>query len=271
MKLPLLLSASIFLLFSAKLPTNQITWTQLDTGLTYGEYTADLKSIYNDRVVNILKIDPEHYDLKLLSAKETGEKIKTAKSWAQSHSLIAAFNAGMYLMDYKTNKGYMKNYSFVNNPKVNADNTVLAFNPKEKGVPAAQIIDRTCQDWENLKESYHSMTQSIRMVDCNQKNRWSKQAKMWSMVVVATDKDGNILFIFCRSPYTVHDFINLQLQAPLNIYNMMYLEGGPEASFYLNHPKKKLERFGSYETDFITNDNNDQFWEIPNVIGVVKK
>lgn len=264
-------SIALWLLFSYKPSETSITWTSLEEGLTYGTYKADLKSIYNDQVVNILKIDPALFQLKMITSKETGEKNKTAKGWAQSKKLIAAFNAGMYLSDHKTNRGYMVNHGYTNNSRLNADNTILAFDPKEDSLPKAQIIDRTCQDWETMKESYHCMTQSIRMVDCNQKNRWSKQAKMWSMLVVATDKEGNILFIFCRSPYTVHNFINLQLKAPLNIYNMMYLEGGPEASFYLNHPKKTVERFGSYETDFITNDNNDEFWEIPNVVGIVKR
>ena len=269
--LPSVLLFSLLLQSSSPDSSNTIKWTSLEKGLDYGEYKAPLKSIYSDQIVNVLRIDPNHFDLKLISAKEKNEDIRTAKEWAQDKGLIAAFNAGMYLMDYQTNKGYMKNYDFINNPRVNADNTILAFNPKSDSVPRAQIIDRKCQDWEKLRESYHSYTQSIRMIDCNQKNRWSRQEKLWSMVVVAADKAGNILFIFCRSPYRVHDFINMQLQAPINIYNMMYLEGGPEASFYLNHPKKKVERFGSYETGFMTSDKNNQFWEIPNVIGVVKK
>lgn len=271
MKPVFLLSAALLLLFSYKPVETTIHWTELEEGLSYGTYKAALKSIYNDQMVNILKIDPERFQLKMITSKETGEANKTAKGWAKEKKLLAAFNAGMYLSDHKTNRGFMVNHGYTNNSQVNSDNTILAFDLKKEELPKAQIIDRKCQDWETLKEQYHCMTQSIRMVDCQQKNRWSRQAKMWSMVVVATDMEGNILFIFCRSPYTVHNFINLQLKAPLNIYNMMYLEGGPEASFYLNHPKKTVERFGSYETDFITNDNNEEFWEIPNVIGVVRR
>jgi hypothetical protein len=51
----------------------------------------------------------------------------------------------------------------------------------------------------------------------------------------------------------------------------MYLEGGPEASFYLNHPKKQVARMGSYETDFMEDDNNHRFWQIPNVIGIERR
>jgi hypothetical protein len=51
----------------------------------------------------------------------------------------------------------------------------------------------------------------------------------------------------------------------------MYLEGGPEASLYLEANGKKIERIGSYETGFWESDTNEQFWPLPNVIGIVKK
>ena len=91
------------------------------------------------------------------------------------------------------------------------------------------------------------------------------------MVVIGVDKEGNALFIFTRSPHSVHDFINILLDAPLNLYNLMYLEGGPEASFYLSHNELMIEKMGSYETGFNENDDNNEFWQIPNVIGITKK
>ena len=51
----------------------------------------------------------------------------------------------------------------------------------------------------------------------------------------------------------------------------MYLEGGPEASFYLSHNELMIEKMGSYETGFNENDDNNEFWQIPNVIGITKK
>lgn len=248
-----------------------INWEKLDQGLAIAQYVAPQKSIIGDHTFTILKIDPRHYDFDLFSAKEKAEQTKTAKEWAQQENQIAIINAGMYRMDHATNLGYMKDYDLLNNPSQNKDNAIVAFNPKDDSVPSFQIIDKTCQDWDVLKNKYNSFTQSIRMVDCHQQNKWSEQNKKWSTVAIGKDKKGNALFIISRSPYRVHDFINILLQAPLNLYNLMYLEGGPEASFYLNHPNKKLSVVGSYETGFNENDENDFFWEIPNVIGVSKK
>lgn len=247
-----------------------ITWLNLEVGLDYTEFKSSLNSIVNDEIINVLRINPKHFQINMFSSKE-GDLVRTADNWAKDKKQIAIFNAGMYQGDHRTNAGYMKDFDFVNNSNMNADNAVLAFNRKTDTVPIVQIIDRKCQDWSKLSKCYNSFTQSIRMVDCNQKNRWAKQDRKWSMVVTAMDKSGNLLFIFTRSPYTVHDYINILLNSELNIYNMMYLEGGPEASFYLNHPKKKVARMGSYETGFWEDDTNNEYWQIPNVIGIERK
>ncbi len=91
------------------------------------------------------------------------------------------------------------------------------------------------------------------------------------MAVIGKDKAGHALFIMSRSPYRVHNFVKMLLKLPLNLYNLMYLEGGPEASFYLNHNGTKVQQMGSYETGFNENDDNTRFWQIPNMIGVRKK
>lgn len=252
-------------------PAPLAKWKEVDLGLELAEFDAPVRSITGDSRITILRIDPQQYDFCLISAKETHERPKTVRSWVKSKKLIAAINAGMYLKDHLTNTAFMQNNDFVNNPKITADNTIFACNPVDSTVPRVQIIDRECQDWEILKKQYHTFSQGIRMVDCRQQNKWQKQDKIWSMAAIGKDKKGNMLFIISRSPYSVHDFINILLGLPIDLYNAMYLEGGPEASFYLEHKGVKVEKFGSYETGFMENDGNDDFWEIPNVIGIKKR
>ena len=266
-----LISVFILFLHQWSFSQTQINWEKLEDGLEFANAEGHLKSSIGDSKVKILRIDPDKFSFKIISAKELKTSPQTAPQWAKSQNLIAVINAGMYQMDYGTNVGYMKNYSFANNPNLNKDNTIIAFNRKRDDVPAFQIIDRTCQDWEKLKNEYHSFTQSIRMVDCQQKNRWSQQPKKWSIACIAVDKSGRVLMIHSRSPYSVRDFINIILRLPLDVYNMIYLEGGPEASLYIKHPKKTVGVMGSYETGFFESDDNEEFWQIPNVIGLVKK
>ena len=256
----------ISLLFIALISASTLNWKEIDDGMYVAEYHSPIKSSHDNSVITILKINPKKYQLDVYSSF-IGH---TAEEWAVKENLIAVINPGMYNSQSK-NMGFMKQYNNMFNPNFNNDKAILCFNPKNNSLPPSQIIDREFQDWKTLVNQYESCSQSIRMVDFNGNNKWSKQAKKWSMVVVAMDKDGNILFIHSRSPYEVRQFIDILLKAPLNIKNMMYLEGGPEASLYVNHNGYAARKIGSYETGFYEFNDNTELWPIPNVIGVKKK
>jgi uncharacterized protein YigE (DUF2233 family) len=195
----------------------------------------------------------------------------TTKKWCQKHHLISAINAGMYQEDGIRNVGYMKNFSHINNPKLNLTyKAVLAFNPIESTLPEIQIIDLKCQDFERLRYKYQTLVQNIRMIGCQQENVWSKQDKAWSMAVFGIDKRGNALFIFTESHYSGYDFVNILLSLPISIYNAIYLEGGQEANLYFSAKDVEFERIG-YPTSPNGNDNIPITRSIPNVIGIVKK
>ncbi|WP_338766164.1 hypothetical protein WAF17_03250 [Bernardetia sp. ABR2-2B] len=91
------------------------------------------------------------------------------------------------------------------------------------------------------------------------------------MVVLAEDMNSNVLFIHTRSPYNIQMYNDMLLKSELNIKKIMYLEGGPETSFFIKYGDSVISKQGSYETNFNLNDNNHHFWEIPNVLGVRKK
>ncbi len=241
----------------------------INPGLALKILEAPVKSDYGDSRITVLKIDPEFYDINIYCASQLDQKSRTVKTWASEFKLTAVINAGMYAADHLTSVGFMKSGEHLNNRNLNKTyNCVFACAPLEENVPQAQIIDLKCQDFKIWKSKYLSFSQSIRMISCRQKNVWQQQPRKWSIAALAVDKEGDLLFIHCRSPYSVHDFIEMLLQLPLNIYNAMYLEGGPEASLYFSAGDFEKELFGSYETGFILNDQNASAWKIPNVIGI---
>ncbi len=159
----------IALCFFVVATAQTIPWRQVDEGLMLAEITAPIPSEFGDNKILVLRIDPALYAFDLVSAKEKGERVRTAPTWAKDKQLLAVINAGMYQSDFATSVGYMQDGDFVNNKYLNADNTIVAFNRKVNTVPEFQIIDRTCQNWDTLKTQYHSFVQGIRMVDCHQK------------------------------------------------------------------------------------------------------
>jgi len=259
------------------------TWIRLDEGFSLGYFTPpkiykngrDVRtSLHIDSPIVVLRVDPDQYAFRLLCESEIADgRPHNVEEWVEDFDLLAAINAGMFRQDFKTNTGFMKNYDHVNNPRMTPDyKAVFAFNPKGDDVPPAQIIDLQHQDFDALKNRYHTLVQGLRMVSASQVNVWKQSSRIWSTAALGVDSEGNVLLIHSRAPYSVHDFNDFLLSLPsLDVHNAMYLEGGPEASMYIQAGGRELKIVGSYETDFIENNENIEFWSLPNIIGVEKR
>ncbi len=247
-------------------------WRKVENGLFLGQFTPLYESPVKDSKIIVLKIHPRYYSFRLLCASELGKIRLTPKEWCKNYNLVAAINAGMYQKDGLTNVGYMKNYSHLNNPRLNSSyKAVLAFNRLEASVPEIQIIDLKCQDFEALRPKYQTFVQGIRMISCHQENVWSKQDRRWSLAVLGVDKEGNVLFILSEAPYSGYDFNNVLLSLPISIFNATYLEGGPEASLYFSAAGMELEKVGIYGTNLDGSAVRSGAYPIPNIIGITRK
>lgn len=247
-------------------------WHELIRGLYYWEPDAPEKSVCNDSRIFILKADPRFCKFGLLCASEHGNQNRTADSWAKDFGVNVVVNAGMFKMtNSRTNKGYLKNYSHTNNSKLNGYyNVMMAMNPKKDTDPTMILYDLTCNNWESIRKNYQTYCQGMRMIGCNgNKMAWDKRpGQSCSMVISATDITGNIYFIFTRSPYTHQKMIDFLVGLIPDIRTTVYLEGGPEASLYVQTSDTIISKIGSYVSKTYENDRNDHFWKIPNVIGI---
>ena len=271
-RIPFFLAILWVLLISSNAYSQNDPWKKVEEGLYWAEIYPSQKSLVKDSKITIVKINPRFYSFKLLCASDLGKTRMTAKDWCLKHNLISSINAGMYQEDGLRNVGYMKNFSHINNPRLSSSyKAVLAFNRTDAAVPEIQIIDLRCQAFEELKPKYQTFVQSIRMVSCQQENVWAKQDNMWSLAVLGMDKNGNGLFIFSESPYSVHDFINVLLSLPISLYNAMYLEGGAEASLYFSLNGVELDKVGNNGSGLNDSLVRGVVRAIPNVLGITKK
>lgn len=254
---------------------SEIHWKNLMDGLQYTELETPEKSVVGDSKISILKVDSRKFDFEFLTASEHGLQQRTAPDWATDFNKNIIINAGMYNYNkIHSNKGYMKNYNHLNNPQKSAYfNAILAMHPKDPKKPPFEIIDIYKKDWEKVKHQYNSLCQGMRMInDEGEGMPFTKRpGQSCSMVLTATDVEGNLYFIFTRSPYTHRNMISLLQGLPINIRTTVYLEGGPETSFYVNTGDTVIAKFGSYVSNTCNNDDNDHFRVIPNVIALRKK
>ena len=229
------------------------------------------KADIGDSKLIILRVDPKLYAFRLLESVQFKDQRRTTAQWCEQQQLVACINAGMYEPNGR-NTGYMRSGKLLNNAMFNANNNLLAFGPTDGRQPEIKLIDRVCEaDWEQQARRYRACSQGIRMIDCQRQNAWAPQPRKWSSAVWGMDADGHALLIFCRSPYTMHDYIDILLQSPLRIQQAMYLEGGPEANLSAKSGATVRNLFGSYETGFNENDASKAAFALPNVIGVVRK
>jgi len=272
---PFLVIAAIFLVAATFVSAKNVDgekWTLISTGLYYGEFEALDKSPVGDSKIRILKIDPKLYSFHMANASAPGEGgLMSVRKWSKKQNYVAAINAGLYQADHKTSISLMKNNSHINNRSMNKQKTIFAFAPKKKGPPEATIFDRECDDIRSLKKEYLVYAQSIRMISCKGKNVWKLQKETYSTAAIATDKQGNILFIHVRSPYATHKLINSLLKLPLNIRTAMYVEGGPQAQMYVNSSEKEYILLGRYRSENAGKAISYFGWPIPNVIGIRKR
>lgn len=246
-----------------------VRWEPLEPGLDFAAIELPQKSTEGDSIARVLRADPRHFGVRLLNASAEPAKLpRTARDWAKHGDLVAATNAAMYQADGSTSVSLMKAPGHVNNGHLSRDRTVLAFDRRHDGVPPVQIIDRTCQDFEALRDSYDSFVQSIRMISCNGHNVWSQQEASWSTALIATDRSGRILLIHVRSPYSTHDLIQNLQRLPLDIDRAMYLEGGRPAQLYFHAGGREVEVVGSTSSSGI--GGNTAALPFPNALGLYR-
>jgi hypothetical protein len=252
-------------------PGQAAVWREVDENMWMAEFKGPQDTGNGGSRILVLRIDPGKYQFQLYCASEHGRQRLTVKDWCEKYGLLGAFNAGMYQEDGITSVGYLRNFHHVNNSHVNQNRAVLAFNPDNPELPRAQIIDRDLQDFDSLKPRYRSLVQSIRMVSLHGKNVWSQQPGGWSTLAIALNRSGEVLVIFNEARTSVYDLIEHLLALPLSIVNAMYLEGGPQASLFLNTREMTVAKYGSLDNVLDHPGGVQIGWPIPNVIGITRR
>jgi len=229
-------------------------------------------SMVGDSKITVVRIDSALWELEVTGIFETGETAgHTAREWSRKQKYTAVINAGMFEADQKTHLGYVRSHDHVYNGRVNSYQSMMAFDRREgKNVPDFRIfdLDSTGGSLGAILADYSSAVQNLRLIKRPGVNRWGKQTREWSEAAVGEDNDGHVLFIYSRSPFSMHDLNQELLAAGIGIVAAQHMEGGPEAQLYVHSGDTELEMFGSYETSFKENDQNPAAWPVPNVIGV---
>ena len=92
-------------------------WNALEEGLEYAEFSLQSEA-GQQASLTVLRIDPELFDFRLYASAAHKHPALTLGQWADSHDLVAAINASMYLPDGVTSTGYMRQDDYINNKRL---------------------------------------------------------------------------------------------------------------------------------------------------------
>ena len=259
--------------------TAPIPFKRLQRGVEYAAlpsgYTGKLR--VRDTRLHVVRVTPGRARLVVLLASRGDKKGQTAARWAQHRRLAAAINLGMFRQDHLTNVGYLRAAGHLNNPRwVGKYRSVLVLHPRGGKLPAAALLDITgsLKSFTPRLVSYRTVVQNLRLIrsaGAAGRGVWTRQQKRWSEAAVAMDREGRLLLLFCRAPFSMYRFNELLLSLPLGVRRAMHVEGGPEASLSIHAGGVNLDLAGSFETGFSPDDSNNRQWALPNVLGVLRR
>src|SRR5262249_11152932 len=133
------------------------------------------------------RIDPARARLRAVMASALDGKPRTAGAFCDEQHLVAAINLGMYLPDHLSNVGHAHAGAHVNQKRWNPKyQSVLAFGPKKKGIPAAVLVDLDSPTAQ--LNDYETAIQNLRLIAAPGKSVWTQQPRKWSEAAVAIDK-----------------------------------------------------------------------------------
>lgn len=248
---------------SAQHSAERPQWLVLESGLEFAEFVPE----EGQPKISVLRIDPEYYDFILKSAGEENQQPKTLSQWTREYGLTAAINASMYLPDNRTSTGYMRNGAYINNPRiVERFGAFFVARPKEPGLPWATILDRDQSDWRTSLDKYDLAIQNYRMTNAQRRILWSPGGPLYSISAVAIDGAGKILFLHSRMPIEAYSFIQHLLHLPLDVRQIMYVEGGSQAGLVIDAPQLKRDLEAPHARSLFATGNLRA--TLPNILGI---
>ena len=174
---------------------------ELAPGVEYGTTPWIEKAAIGDGLLQVVRIDPKKVELRVGLASREGVKNRTAGEWADGLGLMVAINAGMFATDYRSNVGYLRSGTHLNNASWNKYQSVLAFGPG-----SALMADLDVPDAKKRLAPVQTVIQNLRLIRAGGINVWRPAARKWSEAAVAADEQGRILFLFSRSPLSMKEF-----------------------------------------------------------------
>jgi len=219
-----------------------------------------------NRVITLVRVDLARYRLRILTEERHGRR-RPVPRWVRDHRLAGATNAGMFLPSGRSVGFMVQDGDVVSNRRVTKYRGLVGFGPRRSSLPLLTIGGPRCGTGsiDRLRGRFDNVLQAYRMIDCRGDARPWPNRKRYSAAGFGVDDQGRAVFMHTRTPYRM-TVLNRMLADGHGLRGMIYMEGGPEASLVVDAEGVRVSEVGSYEDGFNENDDNHEFWDVPNVV-----
>lgn len=211
-------------------------WLELEPGLALSRFDSQTRQPAADGDLVVLLAEPGLWRLRLLRKESlSDERSRNLQDWCREFDLTLAVNAGMYQADGSTHVGFCQDSGQVVNPHANDYLSACAFDPHDPADPPFRIFDLDETPLAEISARYETVIQNLRLIKRNRENRWQPSTERWREAALAEDSGGNILLVFCATPWSMSDFNEILLHLPLDLVCAQHLEGGYPARLRVEH------------------------------------
>ena len=259
--------------YAFSINVDTLSWIQKGSSFHYASCNLIRSTKINDNKLTLIRFNPSIFDVDLIEYKKSN-LLKTPDYWVDSFNYNIVVNAGMYdLNDDQKHRFFMQNLGVINNPILNPNaKGIIAFNSIYDTILNFDLFDLSTTSYADINKNYQTIIQGFRLIDdSGNPVFWDKNNQFCSMVVIAEDRLGFIYIIFCRSPLTHNQMTENLLSLDLGLRNAIYLEGGSKAAFSISDGDFKMNKMGSYVSNYYPFDNNFKMPKFPNYIGFIKR
>jgi hypothetical protein len=219
-----------------------------------------------DRVITLVRVDLRRYRLRFITEAREGAR-RPIPRWVHDEHLAGATNAGMFLPSGRSVGFMQREGDVVSNRIVSRFRGVLAFDPRRARQPTAAVWGPACgQNLERSRRAYRNVLAAYRLLDCRGRAVGWNNRKRYSAAGVGVDGQGRAVFMHTRTPYRMARLSRMLAAPALGLRGMIVVEGGPAASLFVDAEGVRVSAIGSYEDGFHENDDNHDFWDVPNLI-----
>ena len=219
-----------------------IAWKTLAPGLEMVSLSAEESVRAGSGTIDILRIDPDRYDFRILAAPR-GAEGHNAEEWLERSGAEVVVNAGQYLPD-GSYIGLLVRDGMASGRLASRLEGLFVAGPEDDSLARARVLDLRYTAYDPQRSPYRQAAQSLMLLDRFGQIRVRRSARVAHRTAVAQDRKNRILFIVTQGGHTLWELADFLKQSRLGLREVMCMDGGQESQLAIKLPQFKYSHFG---------------------------